>query len=34
MNAISYSFTDSQSDDGDITPSTSGPVIDGASRWL
>ncbi|KAK2385498.1 hypothetical protein P8452_40223 [Trifolium repens] len=34
MNAISYSFTDSQSDDGDITPSTSVPVIDGASRWL
>ncbi|CAJ2676127.1 unnamed protein product [Trifolium pratense] len=34
MNAISYSFTDSQSDDGDITPSTSGPVVDGVSRWL
>jgi len=28
-----YSFLDSQSDGGDTTPSSSGPIIDRASRW-
>ncbi|CAI8619864.1 unnamed protein product [Vicia faba] len=34
MNGMHYSFPESQSDGGDITPSSSGPVIGGASsRW-
>ncbi|XP_058782554.1 protein SAR DEFICIENT 1-like [Vicia villosa] len=35
MNGMPYSFSESQSDGGDITPSSSGPVIGGASssRW-
>lgn len=33
MNGIPYRFSDSQSDGGDITPSSSGPIIDRASRW-
>lgn len=32
MNAMPYSFSESQSD-GDITPSGSGSGIDGAARW-
>jgi len=30
---IPYSFLDTQSDGGDLTPSSSGPIIDRASRW-
>ncbi|XP_004503377.1 protein SAR DEFICIENT 1-like isoform X2 [Cicer arietinum] len=34
VNGIPYSFSDSQSDGGDLTPSSSGPMIDdGVSRW-